>query len=178
MSEFKGQTSITIQAPVEKVYAYLADFRRHPEWVNNVSKVTPTTSGPIGVGTLFKTEEGPPPVPLGKKLRMLAHFMSGVFSGAKTYSEAKITALEANRRIAWQGSIPKGDSYLSFAEWEFILDPQGEATHLTQRFRYAPPDPKGQRMIGVAGAEGLERACAVSLAQLKRRLEQSSNGKH
>lgn len=178
MSEFKGQTSITIQAPVEKVYAYLADFRRHPEWVKNVSKVTQTTSGPIEVGTTFKTEEGPPPVPLGMRLRMMAHFMSGVFSGAKTYSEARITALEANRRIAWQGGVPKGDRYMSFAEWEFILDSQNGATHLTQRFRYAPPDPTGQRMIGVAGAQGLERACAVSLAQLKRRLEQSSNSHH
>lgn len=178
MSEFKGQTSITIQAPVEKVYAYLADFRRHPEWALNVSKVTQISSGPFGVGTTFKTEEGPPPVPLGKKLRMMAHFMSGVFNGAKTYSEAKITALEANRRIAWQGGVPKGESYMSFAEWEFILAPQGGATHLTQRFRYAPPDPAGQRMIGVAGAAGLERACAVSLAQLKRRLEQSANGHH
>jgi uncharacterized protein YndB with AHSA1/START domain len=178
MNEFKGQTSITIQAPVEKVYAYLVDFQRHPEWAQNLSKVTQISSGPIGAGTTFKTQEGPPPVPLGKKLKMMAHFMSGVFSGAKTYSEAKITALEANRRIAWQAGVPKGESYLSFAEWEFIFEPQYKATRLTQRFRYAPPDSAGQRMIGVAGVEGLERACAVSLAQLKRRLEQSSNGNH
>jgi uncharacterized membrane protein len=178
MSEFKGQSSVTIQAPVEKVYTYLADFRRHPEWAQNLSKVTQTSSGPIGIGTTFKTEEGPPPVALGQKLKMMLHFMSGVLSGAKTYSEAKITALEPNRRIAWQAGVPKGDGYLSFAEWEFSLEPQGNATHLTQHFRYAPPDPRGQRMIGAAGVEGLERAVGVSLAQLKRRLEQPSNGNH
>lgn len=176
MSEFAGETSITIQAPAERVYAYLADFTRHPEWVKNVSKVTPLTPGPITAGVTFRCEEGPPPVPLGTQLRMMVHYMSGVISGARTYSEARITALVENRRIAWQAWVPKGDGHLSFAEWEFILDPRGGTTHLTQRFRYAPPDPRGQRMIGAAGAAGLERACAVSLAQLKRRLEQPLNG--
>jgi uncharacterized membrane protein len=36
MPEYKGQSAITIQAPVDRVYAYLADFRRHPEWVKNL----------------------------------------------------------------------------------------------------------------------------------------------
>ena len=174
MRVFQGQAAIFIQAPVETVYAYLVDFQRHPEWAQNLGKVTPTSTGSTEVGATFRCEEGPPPVPLGTKLKMMAHFMSGVFSGAKTYSEAKITALEMNQRIAWQAWIPKGDDFLSFAEWEFSLEAQAGATRVTQRFRYAPPDPRGQRMIGAAGAAALERACAVSLARLKRRLEFSS----
>lgn len=176
--EFKGQTSVTIQAPTEKVYAYLLDFQNHPEWVQNLSKVTKLSPGNVEVGTVFRAEEGPPPVPLGTKLKMMVHFMSGVFSGAKTYSEAKITALEANRRITWEAGVPKGNSFLSFAYWEFIFEPQNGATRLTQHFRYTPPDPNGQRMIGAAGTEGLERACAVNLGRLKQHLERSSNGKH
>ncbi len=174
MSVFQGQAALLIQAPVETVYAYLADFQRHPEWAQNLSKVTPTSTRPTEVGATFRCEEGPPPVPLGTRLKMMAHFMAGVFSGAKTYSEAKITALELNRRIAWQAGIPKGDGFLSFAEWEFSLEAHAGATRVTQRFRYAPPDPQGQRMIGAAGAAGLERACTVSLTRLKRRLELSS----
>lgn len=176
--EFKGQTSITIKAPVENVYSYLADFPRHTEWAQNLSKVTKLSPGPIDVGTVFRTEEGPPPVSLGTRLKMMVHFVSGLLSGAKPYSEAKITALESNRRIAWQAGVPKRDHYMSFAEWEFILRPQGNFTHLTQHFRYAPPDPQGQRMIGAAGTNEITRACAVNLERLKIRLEQSSNGKH
>jgi uncharacterized membrane protein len=178
MSEFKGQTSITIQAPVEKVYAYLLDFPRHTEWAQNLSKVTQISVGPIAVGTTFKTEEGPPPVPLWAKLKMMVQFVAGVLSGAKPYSEAKITALETNRRIGWQAGIPKGSGFFNFAEWEFVLEPQGAATHLTQRFHWKPQEPGAARMVGAAGSDGLERACAVSLTQLKQRLEQSSNGHH
>ena len=61
MPEYKGQSTITIQAPIDRVYAYLADFRRHPEWAKNLSKVTQVTPGPIAVGTVFKTQEGEPP---------------------------------------------------------------------------------------------------------------------
>lgn len=178
--EFKGQTSIILQVPVEKVYSYLVDFQRHTEWAQNLNKVTKLSPGTVDVGTVFRTEEGIPPVPLGTKLKMMVHFMSGVFSGAKTYSEATITALETNRRIAWQAGVLKGDSFLSFAEWEFHLEPKDGSTRLTQHFRYAPPDPKGQRMIGAAGTEGIKRACASNLERLKQRLEGSanSNGRH
>ena len=176
--EFKGQTSIFIKVPIEKVYSYLVDFQRHTEWAQNLNKVTKLSPGPIDVGTVFKTEEGPPPVPLWTRLKMMVHFLSGVVSGAKMYSEAKITALETNRRITWQAGIPKGDNLLSFAEWEFTLEPEGNSTRLTQHFRYAPPDPQGQRMIGAAGTDGITRACTVNLERLKLRLEQSSNGKH
>jgi hypothetical protein len=177
VSEFKGQTSIVINASPEATYQYLVDFRRHPEWAQNLSKVIQTSRGPIGVGTTFKTQEGPPPVTLGQKLRMMRYFILGVLSGAKTFSEAKITVLEPPRRIAWQAGVPKGVGYLSFAEWEFHLEPQGADTHLTQRFRYTPSDPIGQRMVGAVGVEGIERACAISLMQLKRHLEQSNNHK-
>lgn len=175
MTDYQGETAITIQAPVEKIYAYLVDFQRHPEWAKNLTKVTQTSVGPMGVGATFKTEEGPPPLPLGQTIIMMGHFILGLLSGAKPYSEAKITALEPQRRIAWQAGVPKGQSYLNFAEWEFVFDAQGEATRLTQRFHYIPPDARGERLIAVAGVKGIERACAVSLAQLKRRLEQSEN---
>jgi uncharacterized protein YndB with AHSA1/START domain len=174
MPEYKGQAATTIQAPVERVYAYLADFTKHSEWAKNISKVTQVTPGPITVGTVFKTQEGAPPVRLGQKVKMMASFMQGIFGGAKPYSEAKITALESPRRIAWQAGIPKGDGFFNFAEWEFALEPQGNATHLTQRFHWKPQNPTAERMVAAAGVEGLEHAVAVNLARLKRRLEVSA----
>ena len=174
MREYKGQSAITIQVPIDAVYAYLADFSRHPEWAKNLSKVTQVTPGPIAVGTVFKTQEGVPPVRMGQKVKMMVPFMLGVFGGAKPYSEATITALESPDRIAWQAGIPKDAGFFNFAEWEFLLEAQGHATHLTQRFNWKPQNPTAERMVGAAGEKGLESAVAVNLTQLKRRLEVST----
>lgn len=174
MGEVTGQTSIVIDAPVPEVYAYLLDFTRHPEWVKNLQQVRQESGGPIRVGTTFQTREGPPPVTFGQKLPMMLYFLAGVLGGAKTYSRAEITSLEPNRRIAWKAGVPKGDGYFNLAHWELLLEPQGQATQLTQRFTYQPQNGVARRMIGAAGAGGLELACAVSLGQLKQRLERNS----
>jgi uncharacterized membrane protein len=171
MSEVTGQTSIVINTPVPEVYTYLLDFTRHPEWVKNLQRVRQESNGPIRVGTTFQTQEGPPPVTFGQKLAMMFYFMTGVLSGAKTYSRAEITGLEPNRRIAWKAGVPKGDGYFNLAHWEVLLEPQGQATRLTQRFIYQPQNGVAQRMVNAAGANGLEQACTVSLGQLKQRLE-------
>jgi uncharacterized protein YndB with AHSA1/START domain len=174
MPDYQGQSAITIQAPIDRVYAYLADFRKHPEWAKNLSKVTQVTPGPIAVGTVFKTQEGVPPVRVGQQVKMMVPFMLGVFGGAKPYSEATITALQPPGRIAWQAGIPKGAGYFNFAEWEFVLEAQGNATHLTQRFHWKPQTPTAERMVGAAGVKGLENAVTVNLTRLKRWLEVSA----
>lgn len=171
MNEIRGETTIVIEAPVTAVYNYLADFTRHPEWVKNVQKVTPLNGRQAGVGARFKTQEGVPPVGPRQKLKMMLHFMRGVFSGAKTYSIAEITALESGRRIAWRGGVPKGNGYFNISDWEVLLESQGKATRLTQRFCYRPQTAVAVSMIGAAGAQGIEQACAVNLGQLKQRLE-------
>ena len=171
MHTYAGAVSITIQAPVETVYAYLADFTRHPEWVKNVKEVVQITPGAAGVGAAFKASEGPPPVAWGQKVNMMVHFVRGVLGGAKPYSEATITALDPPRRIAWRAGVPKGDAFFNLAEWEFLLEPRGAATVLTQRFTWKPQNPTAERMVRAAGVEGLQGAVAASLMELKRRLE-------
>lgn len=171
MAEFRGQSAITIRVPRERVYAYLADFPKHSEWAANIGKITPITPGAIAVGSRFRSEEGPPPVPAFTRLKMMVQFMRGVLGGAKSYSEATITALEPHHRIAWEAGIPKGNGFFNRAEWEFVLEAQGEATHLTQRFHWKPQHPAAEKMVSAAGVEGLQRAVAVSLAQLKHHLE-------
>ena len=104
MPNYAGQSTITIQARIESVYAYLADFSRHSEWAKNVGKITPLTPGAVAVGSRFKSEEGPPPVPVGQRVNMMLHFIRGLLSGAKPYSEATITALEPPHRIAWNAA--------------------------------------------------------------------------
>src|SRR5436305_4207545 len=174
MHEYKGQSTITIQAPIDRVYANLADFRRQPEWAKNLSKVMQVTPGPIAVGTVFKTQEGAPPVRMGQKLKMIVALIQGLLGGAKPFSEAKITALEPHGRIAWQAGMPKGEGFFNFAEWEFALEAQGNATHLTQCFHWKPQNPTAERMVSAAGVAGLESAVATNLARLKRHVEISA----
>jgi hypothetical protein len=172
METIQGQIEQSINVPSAALYSYLLDLTRHPEWVANLSSVSQLTPGPITVGTIFRAQEGPPPVPLLTRLRMMRHFVAGLLNGAKPYSQAEITALEPGRRIAWRAGIPRGEGYFNLAEWEFILQPQGETTRLIQRFCYKPQAPGAARMVGAAGPAGITRACAVSLARLKRVAEQ------
>jgi uncharacterized membrane protein len=171
IAETRGETSIVIHATPQAVYDYLSDFTRHPQWVVNVSNVTKVSSGPIGVGAIFHTQESAPPVPFLRKLNMMRYFIGGLISGSKPFSEAEITALENGKRIAWKAGLRKGNGWFNQAEWEFILQPQGQATKLTQRFRYLPQTRTAARMVAAAGERGIEQACAVSLQRLKEILE-------
>jgi len=172
METIQGETEQVINVPSAALYAYLLEFTRHPEWVSNLSRVSQVTPGPIVVGTIFRAQEGPPPLPLLTRLRMMRHFVGGLLSGAKPYSQAEITALEPGRRIAWRAGIPRGSGYFNLAEWEFILQPRGEATRLIQRFCYKPQAPGAARMIATAGPDGIRSACAINLARLKSVAEQ------
>lgn len=172
MTKVSGQTSIIIQAPAHAVYEYLLDFTRHPEWVANLSKVSRQSNGPIGVGSTFRASEGPPPLSLGKRAKMMFFYMVGMAVGVKSFSESQITALEPDRRIAWRAWLPKRHGAYNQAEWEITLEPQNGNTRLTQRFDYQPQLWAARQMVG--SAEGIEQACAVNLGNLKAVLEQRS----
>lgn len=47
------QRQITINAPAEKVFDYLADFPRHGEWAAHRLRIDQTSPGPVAVGTTF-----------------------------------------------------------------------------------------------------------------------------
>ena len=46
--------SATVAAPAEKVFAYVSDFKRHPEWSSHGLEVT-VPEGPMAVGTAIQT---------------------------------------------------------------------------------------------------------------------------
>jgi hypothetical protein len=169
--EYQGEASIEIAAPRDAVFAYVADFTRHNEWNDNISKVTPLTPGIDGVGARFRAAEGPPPVPITTRLRMMAFFMAGLATGIKSYSEAEVTALEPGRRISWFGFIPKGSGAFNRTEWEIEFADCPAGTRLTQRFRYQPQTGAAEGMIGSAGSSRLADAALVNLRALKRLLE-------
>lgn len=131
MAEFTSERTIVIAAPVEAVYAYVEDFPRHVEWNQQPSEITKITEGPVGVGSVFWTKEKPPrntPWVMKMLFPLLGKLMGGT-----GYTEAKITALETNRRVAWTAIAPKKKGGLNAkAEWEINLEPQGGGTRVTQ----------------------------------------------
>jgi len=49
------EEQITINAPADKVFAYVSDFTRHGEWAGHGLAVTKDGDGPIAVGSTFST---------------------------------------------------------------------------------------------------------------------------
>ncbi len=50
------ETQITINRPIEGVFAYVSDIRNNLKWQTGVISAEITSAGPIGVGTTFKFE--------------------------------------------------------------------------------------------------------------------------
>jgi uncharacterized membrane protein len=83
------ESSVTINAPVERVFDYITDVTRQPEWVGAVTAVSDISSAPVDVGTTF----------------MLSLAMMGKTADARQ----EVTALESNRTFTQRtisGPVP------------------------------------------------------------------------
>jgi uncharacterized protein YndB with AHSA1/START domain len=131
MAEFTSERTVVIAVPVESVYQYVSDFPRHVEWNFQPTEMTEITDGPVGVGSVFRTKERPPK-DMPWVMKMIFPSM-GMLMGAKGYTEAQVTALETDRRVAWTATAPtKKGGLIAKADWEINLEPQGERTRVTQ----------------------------------------------
>jgi uncharacterized membrane protein len=50
------ESMVVIDAPIERVWAMLADIDRQPEWMTEMKSVRVVTPGPVGVGTECEAE--------------------------------------------------------------------------------------------------------------------------
>ena len=50
------ESMVVIDAPIERVWAMLADIDRQPEWMTEMKSVRVLTPGPIGVGTVCEAQ--------------------------------------------------------------------------------------------------------------------------
>jgi uncharacterized protein YndB with AHSA1/START domain len=101
------ERQITINAPAEKVFSYLADFPRHTEWAANPLRIEQTSSGPVGVGTTFAS--------VGHQL------------GRDWKDKLTVTEVVLNEKIVFESDGKAG----RFRHY-FLLQEEGEGTRLTK----------------------------------------------
>lgn len=173
MAEFTSERTIVIAAPVESVYEYVSDFPRHVEWNHQPTQMTKITDGPVGVGSIFRTKERPPrDTPW---LMKMIFPLLGKLLGGTGYTEAEITALNANQHVAWTAIAPKKKGGLNAkAEWEINLEPQGEGTQVTQRVRFQMFGALGERLDPEKLSQQGGEEMATNLTHLKTVLETES----
>ena len=144
---WENAVSVDIAAPIEDVYGYLADFRRHAEWSYGVAEVEPSASANAGVGSEFKASETAP-------------FKLTTFS--------RITALEPPSRIAWDAS----DGRHMSVQWSFELRPMDGATRLVERSRWQPTSLLGTIMLNLMRKRQVPKENRQSLERIKAILEE------
>jgi uncharacterized protein YndB with AHSA1/START domain len=80
----KQEFTQQINAPIEKVFAYVTDFRKNAEWQDGVIESTQSPDGPTQMGTKFKTVR--------------------TFLGQKLEASGEVTEFEANKKFAFKST--------------------------------------------------------------------------
>jgi len=55
MTNVSNVYRVVINAPPEKVFAYVSDLTRHPEWSGGKLRIESLTPGPVAVGSQYKS---------------------------------------------------------------------------------------------------------------------------
>ena len=170
MKEFSGEQTGVIRVPIGEVYDYLSDFPRHVEWNYVLVTMTKLTDGPVSVGTKFRTKERGART-MSWLFRAVMPLLSAAIGGTG-YTEAEITALEPNSRVAWKAVAPlKNGNFMASSEWEVRLEPLGDATRVTEYFHYKFPGKMGDHINPDKSIEDNKQEIAINLAGLKKILE-------
>lgn len=105
MAQIKN--SITINRPIEQVFAFVADYRNNVKWQTGVIAAEFTSPAPVGVSTTFKYD---------------AEIM-----GRKMETTGELTTYDPPRKIAWKstsGPFPMFGSttFESVDGWTLVTD--------------------------------------------------------
>jgi uncharacterized protein YndB with AHSA1/START domain len=133
--DINWQGSIRINAPVEQVYRYLADFPRHCEWAQTLERMERVRAGDsTGIGARYLTFERQAMQADRKPYERLTR-------GMRVKTMCEIRELTPERRIAWHAhTVPKAMGL--YADLDFELAPTEEGgTLLTQHYHFHQPAP-------------------------------------
>jgi uncharacterized protein YndB with AHSA1/START domain len=100
--------SVTIDRPIEQVFAFLADGENDKKFSARVVEITKATDGPSGKGTIYQStvKDG----------------------GFKTKREFELTEFEPPTRIRW---TERSKNLVTVPQGGYDLTADGEATRLT-----------------------------------------------
>lgn len=133
--DMNWQGSIQINAPVERVYCYLADFPRHCEWAQTLERMEQVRVGDsTGVGARYLTTER-------QAMQADRRPREALIRGMRVKTMCEVLELKPNRRIAWHAhTVPKAMGL--YADLDFELTPTADGgTLLTQHYRFHQPAP-------------------------------------
>lgn len=129
MPTIDWQGTVTVAAPVEEVYAYLAGFPRHGEWAQSVVELTEIRPGDSrSIGRRYRTAER-------QAWQADRRPRQPLTTGAKGTTICEVRELLPDRRIAWHAWVPiPGINHTG--DFTFELEPTDTGhTRLTQTVR-------------------------------------------
>ncbi len=99
-------TNITINEPVEKVFAYVTNVENHTAWQAGILEAKVTPAGPVALGSVY-------------------HYTTQVM-GKRYESQTQVSAFEPNKKWSIKTvGVPRP------VETVYLFEPSGSATKLT-----------------------------------------------
>jgi carbon monoxide dehydrogenase subunit G len=140
--------SIEIEAPPEKVFAFISDMKKMNELTKGVSEGEYTSKGPVGVGTT-------------------AHYV-GKAGGSQAEFDMEITEFEKNKKISMRTI---GASKFKM-QGSHTLEPTAKGTKLTNTMDYELPySILGKIVDKLKVSKDLEKTMEKQLRDMKNALE-------
>jgi uncharacterized protein YndB with AHSA1/START domain len=143
------QNTLTIQRPVDDVFAFLADFENIPTWNHAIVQTRKTSPGPVGVGTTYRQLRSTP---------------------SRSEEGFEVTVFEPSSRLEIHGDIGPFTATISY-----LLEPIGDGTGLTNTVDLQPAS-VAVRLVAPLATSRVKAAVAANLNTLKRKLETGSQG--
>jgi uncharacterized protein YndB with AHSA1/START domain len=135
---------VDIKAPADKVYAYVVDISRHPQWGMDDMEID-GPAGPAEVGSTYKA--------------------LGTLRGKRNPSTVRITELDPPQRIEFEVEDSSG-----MIGHVFTFTPVNASTRVTRQM-YAIKQPPTAPILYVMNRGAINRNFNGALAKLKARVE-------
>jgi len=141
----KVERSITINAPVEKVFTYINDPELNPEWLPSMIEVKDVNITEEGVGSHFKW----------------VYKMAGIpFNGETTTIEHV-----PNQRIVVQSKVGIKST------WSWTFEPVDNGTRLSLVLEYTIPVPVLGKLAEAVVSKQNEKEADAAMANIKAKME-------
>ena len=140
--------TITIDASPERVFDYLVDVTRHPEWANAKAKMRSDQIAGAGPGpdARYRTQ--------------------GMFVNRSVSADITVTAFERPRRFSIRSDQHQEGKKDVWYENEFTLTPDGGGTKLVKR-----TTSNGNPVVGFIAYPAIRGDAMTSLKNLKAKVE-------